>query len=186
MAEEAFIITQMLEWGVDLVHLRKPGAGYDACAKLLTAIPQPLRYKIVTHEHFALADEFQLHGIHLNRRNPIAPEHFMGSKSCSCHSLQEVECAKKKYDYVFLSPIFDSISKKGYKTTFNDDLLYAASRNGTIDDKVIALGGVSAAKIPLLQHYGFGGAALLGDVWNRVGDKDFEQYIRNLKTFKKF
>ena len=106
---EAFFIDKLFSCGLDLLHLRKPGAPIEACRNLLNEIPKRWHNRIVTHEHFALASEYGLHGIHLNRRNPIAPDGYTGSISCSCHSLEEVIANKPQRAYVFLSPIFNSI-----------------------------------------------------------------------------
>ena len=53
-------------------------------------------------------------GIHLNARNPKEPHDYAGHVSCSCHSVEEVKNKKHFYDYVFMSPIYDSISKVNY------------------------------------------------------------------------
>ena len=68
-------------------------------------------------------------------------------------------------DYVFISPIYDSISKHGYHSAFSDEVLRQASAQGIIDHKVVALGGVTRQRIPQLEKYGFGGAAMLGEMW---------------------
>ena len=48
------------------------------------------------------------------------------------------------------------------------------------DKKVIALGGVSLANIETVKDLGFGGAALLGDIWYRTESLDFDEYIKSL------
>jgi thiamine-phosphate pyrophosphorylase len=68
-------------------------------------------------------------------------------------------------NYLFLSPIFDSISKQGYCSNFSIELLREAQAEGIIDNKVIALGGVTPRKQPLLESLGFGGYAMMGAVW---------------------
>lgn len=166
--QEGAYINRMFEEGVDLIHLRKPGAQIDSCRRLIETIDEKWHGRIVTHDHFSLFKEYKLHGIHLNSRNPIPPEGHTGSLSCSCHSLEEVVERKPDMDYLFLSPIFNSISKQGYESAFNDETLRKASTDGIIDNKVYALGGVTIGKLPQLEEYGFGGAALLGDAWTRI------------------
>lgn len=61
---------------------------------------------------------------------------------------------------------FDSISKQGYRSGFNEAQLRRASAEGILTNKTIALGGVSADKLTLLHTLGFGGAAFLGDIWH--------------------
>jgi thiamine monophosphate synthase len=72
------------------------------------------------------------------------------------------------YDYVFLSPVFDSISKEGYRAAFSHEELLRASEAGLINAKVIALGGIDATTLPLLKPYKFGGIGVLGAIWDAV------------------
>ena len=69
------------------------------------------------------------------------------------------------YVYMSLSPIFDSISKKGYKAAFSAAELEEARLRGIIDQRVMALGGVTFDKINEVKRMGFGGAMILGDAW---------------------
>lgn len=88
---------------------------------------------------------------------------------------------KPQRAYVFLSPIFDSISKAGYEAAFTASRLQQAAADGIIDGKVIALGGVTANNIPLLKEWHFGGAAFLGDVWSRISHPDVDKYLKTLR-----
>lgn len=180
---EAANIRWLLDAGMDLIHLRKPCSTYEQCAALLEEIPQEYHSRIVTHDHFSLCKEFALKGVHLNSRNTIPPEGFMGSVSCSCHSVEEVARRKQIVDYVFLSPVFDSISKKGYHSAFSPQSLTEAARQGIIDHNVIALGGVTASRIGSLREWHFGGAAFLGDIWNRMGTPEIGEYIEKLRSY---
>ena len=123
LSGEAIFIDKLFSQGLDLLHLRKPEASLEAYKRLLLQIPKHWYSRIVLHEHFALAEKFGLHGIHLNRRCSQVPDSFRGSISCSCHTLEEVKKQKASKDYVFLSPIFDSISKVGYHAAFSSTLL---------------------------------------------------------------
>lgn len=164
--QEAEAVNRLFASGsIDLLHLRKPGSDIGDCRKLLDKIAKEWLPRIVVHNHFTLCAEYGLHGCHLNSRNPTPPDSHRGSLSCSCHSLEEAARRKPFMDYVFLSPIFDSISKQGYRSAFSDTTLREAAASGIIDDKVVALGGVTHDRIPLLEEYGFGGAAMLGEIW---------------------
>ena len=156
---EALFIDRLFGHGLDLLHLRKPGSTIEACRELLRQIPERWHSRIVLHDHFPLTGEFQLHGVHLNRRCPHAPDGYSGSISCSCHSLEEVAKKKPTSDYVFLSPIFNSISKAGYEAAFSTAALHKAAAESLIDNKVYALGGVSKEHIAQLKELSFGGAA---------------------------
>ena len=111
LSGEATFIGKLFSQGLDLLHLRKPEASLEAYKQLLLQIPEQWHSRIVLHEHFELAEEYKLHGIHLNRRCSVVPKAYHGSISCSCHTIEEVITQKDSKDYVFLSPIFDSISK---------------------------------------------------------------------------
>lgn len=155
--EEDKIITALFEEGLDILHLRKPDTAPMLAERLLTLIPEQYHKRIVVHGHFYLKEEYKLKGIHLNARNPNPPDNYKGHISCSCHSLEEVRTRKPNCDYVFLSPVFDSISKLNYHSAYTAEELRAANKTGIIDKKVIALGGIDTENIIEVKDYGFGG-----------------------------
>lgn len=104
--------------GMSRLHLRKPDCKRDELEGLLDNISPAYYDRIVLHDWFTLAEERALGGVHLNKRNPEAPPLYKGSISRSCHSLEEIIEYKPVCDYVFLSPIFQSISKEGYGSGF--------------------------------------------------------------------
>lgn len=177
---EAAAITSLFRAGLEILHLRKPGASIAEIESLLQQLPAEYLPRIVTHEHFPLASAWHLKGIHLNGRNPQAPAGYEGHISRSCHSLEEVEKYKPFCNYVFLSPIYDSISKEGYASAFSRENLLEARQAGIIDAKVIALGGIDARRLTEVVVTGFGGAALLGDIWSRKGSS-FLLHFQELK-----
>ena len=94
------------------------------------------------------------------------------------HSLEELENHKEKYEYAFLSPIFDSISKVGYKSKFDlqelkrkSPLLLGEGQGG-----VIALGGIDESKIEICRQLGFAGVAVLGAIWQ--SENPSEKFLR--------
>ena len=182
LSGEATFISKLFLQGLDLLHLRKPEASLEAYKQLLLQIPEQWHSRIVLHEHFELAEEYKLHGIHLNRRCSVVPNAYHGSISCSCHTIEEVITQKDSKDYVFLSPIFDSISKVGYHAAFSPTSLKQAAVESVIDEKVIALGGITANNIPLVKEWHFGGVALLGDIWKRMSDPQVDEYLNHIRT----
>lgn len=173
--DEAEKITRLLEAGVDFVHIRKPDNTLREVRDLIERIPYTLRRRLRLHGHFELVNEMNLAGVHLNRRNPSAPRNA-ASVTASCHSSEELkDCAG--YDYVTLSPVFDSISKSGYRARF--DLSEIA---GDLQGRnVVALGGVTPDSFNLLKEKGFYGAALLGYIWQG----DFEERLSRLREYVK-
>ncbi len=163
---DEYIIKGLVNRGIDVVHFRKPDSGIEECRSLLLKLTSGERSKIVVHDYPSLYEEFSLLGIHVNKNVTSLPEGYSGLKTRSCHSFEEVEMYKDDYDYLFLSPIFNSISKQGYMSSFSDAELLQASKEGIIDRKVIALGGVTFDKIPYLKDLNFGGVAMIGAIYN--------------------
>jgi len=164
IAEEATKINTLFDSGLEILHLRKPKASKEEYIALLDNICSYYHSKIKIHEYFELTNDYELLGVHLNARNPVYGGNKQVQISKSCHSLNELS-AIDEYDYVFLSPIFDSISKEGYASNFSDEVLKEASCQGIINKKVIALGGIDQTKLSLIKHYAFGGVAVLGSIW---------------------
>lgn len=160
IAHEGRTITDLLNKGWHRVHLRHPNASRREVQTIIESIPQELHRHIVLHGHFDLTAEFNLGGLHLNRRCPIPPSFYTGTLSRSCHSIEEV-LQSEGMDYVTLSPIFDSISKSGYKSAFSVEELRRLD-DATVP--VIALGGITPDLIPKLRDYNFKGYAMLGAI----------------------
>ena len=186
--EEDKIITALFEEGLDILHLRKPNTAPMYAERLLTLIPEQYHKRIVVHGHFYLKEEYKLKGIHLSERNPIAPEDYKGHLSRSCHTLEELKANKKGHDYLFFNPVFDEISKPSYMGNYTPEEIRKAHKAGIIDKKVIALGRIDAENIKQVKDYGFGGAAVLGDIWDKFDtccNRDYACLIEHFKKLKK-
>ena len=109
--EDAYLISNLLKMGIHSIHLRKPEATINECRQLLTKLTDAERAKIIIHNYSELYSEFSLKGIHINKNITSLPDGYNGFKTRSCHSFEEIERYKTEYNYLFLSPIFDSISK---------------------------------------------------------------------------
>lgn len=169
----------LLLGGLDCrVHLRKPGCTERQMRGLIEALPEEFRPELTLQDHLSLAPEYGVGGVHPTSRFPVVPEGWTGLVSRSCHALGEVAMCRDA-DYVFLSPVFDSISKSGYSSAFTDAQLRSAPE---IDGHVYALGGVRPEHFPLLAEYGFGGAALLGHVWRDCSPEGMRKVIGEIKS----
>lgn len=178
-ADALRIVGQRAE--VYALHIRKPDWDVQKTRSLIEALPKEVRRKVRLHDHFELCAPCGLAGVHLNHRHPHPPQD-VAVCTASCHSLQKVVQQKTTCEYVFLSPIFDSLSKRGYASGFSTQTLLEAAHEGLIDPKVFALGGVSREKIPFLKQTGFGGAAFLGAVWqNYLLDADLNAFEKHLQ-----
>lgn len=154
---EAEIINSLLKRDdITFLHIRKPDYQQFEIEMLLKQIDSNFHSKLKLHDHFQLLEKYSLAGVHLNNRNREAP---LGAKSISksFHLLSELKDLEI-FDYFFISPVFDSISKNGYKAAFDLKELEIAIKN----KKAVALGGVTPEKIPVLKKMGFWGGAMLG------------------------
>ncbi len=181
--DEQTIIHQLFDEGLEIFHVRKKEYSEKEMRIFIEQIPYNYFKRIVLHSQFHLAEEYNLKGIHVpvnfNR------EDANGSKSISFHSLDEIEKCKKKFDYGFLSPVFDSISKAGYKSNFNFPELklflknrIKSSNNRAEERHIIALGGIEEDKIDTIKELGFSGIALLGAIWQ---SKDPVEKFKKIK-----
>lgn len=164
---EAPIITSLLKNTLDIVHIRKLDVDTEKVETLISLIPSEYHARLVLHNHHELASQFAFKAIHLNTNKPLPPADYKGALTRSCHTIAELKDITP-YEYVFLSPIFESISKQGYTSGFTAEVLQNASQEGLINSKVVALGGITPSHFAKLQAYGFGGAAMMGYLWNTI------------------
>lgn len=186
--EEDKILTTLFEEGLDTLHLRKPNSEPVFCERLISLIPKEFHSRIVVHDHFYLCDEFDLMGIHLNRRHPEAPLNYKGPITRTCYAIDEIEQYKQDCQYIFLRNIYDSISEPTNKASFKPEELKEATRKGIIDKKVIAEGGVSLERIAELRNMAFGGVVIRGDLWKRFNihsECDFKEIIAHFRRLRK-
>lgn len=179
---EAQLIELMLLNGVDLVQIRKPHASDNEVDELLCQINPEYHSRLILNGNFNLLKRYEkIKMIHHSSRSCAMPEDFNGIVGISTHSPEEIILKKQNYDYLFLSPIYDSISKNGYSSNFSYDELNRLKEKGIIDNKVYALGGVTPDKIDALKNFGFGGFAVLGYIWN---SSNSDELVKRVKEFK--
>jgi len=165
--EGARIADALMRRGFWRVHIRKPGAAEERVRALLCEIPRELYPRLSMHDHFSLAQELHLGGVHLNRRHPEPPQGWNGLVSRSLHTVEELACAGTREDYLFISPVYPSISKTGYCPSFS-----IAELKPYLGERVFALGGVTPGCADELSAAGFGGAAMLGAAWRVEPDME--------------
>ena len=175
--KEVSLVNEMFACGLEVLHLRKPEAALAEMENFLSKIDAEYLKRISIHSCYDLVGKYGLRGAHLGRNRSLDLCDFHGKLSFSCHTLEEVIVHKPICDYVFLSPVFDSISKQGYKASFSDEVLAKAKEDGIIDSKVVALGGISLDNVARVGRMGFGGVAVLGGVWQS------SEPVRNLEKY---
>lgn len=171
---EARLASELLAAGLPRLHVRKPAFGPAEMRDYVHHIPARYHARLVLHGHPTLVAELNLGGLHLTAaaRNCLSsrPQLRPGQTlSTAFHTLAEIRQHRRKYAYVFLSPVFDSISKTGYVanpelSTLHEILRQRQQRGGYMPH-VLALGGITADKLALVRQAGFAGAAVLGAIW---------------------
>ncbi|MBU2916262.1 MULTISPECIES: thiamine phosphate synthase [Reichenbachiella] len=173
--QELETCNELLQHDVRL-HIRKPHGSKDELTRYLDQI-DPLHYeKISLHQHHSLVEELKLGGKHW-KSDQIIDNQCLTIRSKSFHNWEDLVQETAAIDYGFLSPIYDSISKRGYTSGFDETKL----KKWVTHSKpfpVYALGGVTFDKLEALQDLGFDGAALLGAFWNL---SDIKLRLKTLK-----
>lgn len=177
--KETDTVNKLFEQGLQRLHIRKPQFTADELQQYIDAIERQYHKHLVLHNHFELYHS-SLGGIHLNSHARNTPDIWQQLKnipeadlSTSFHSWQEVMDNQYPYGYVFISPVFNSISKPGYEASI--DLKEAKNtkeelaRHKQHIPLIIGLGGVNADNLVTLYHNSFDGAAMLGNIW-QAGD----------------
>lgn len=186
--EEDKILATLFDEGMDNLHLFKPGTSPMYSERLLTLLPDNYYKRITVHDHFYLKSEYGLAGIHLDQPDTPLPEKYKGRFSRTCCDLNQLKAAKKKAEYVFLGKLFDGITNPEERPAYTFDELKAASRQGLIDKRVYALGGMSLDNVRLAKDLGFGGVVICGDLWNRFdihNELDYKALIDHFLKLKK-
>jgi len=175
--DEPQVLTELLAQDLGRLHLRKPDWTAAQLEELIQALPPQFYPRLVLHAYPHLVRQYQLGGLHLTARARAAarrrPAVLPGQTlSTSFHSMAEIVRTRRRYDYVFLSPIFDSLSKVGYASNFIlGDLqcfFQAQAARPSYRPPIVALGGIEAQHISRVQQAGFAGAAVLGAVWQNA------------------
>lgn len=176
--EEVSVVNRLFEAGLQYYHIRSPFVDSDTQRKFIWQIGEDYRRRLVIHQHFEIAESLPIWGIHFKENNvkllaqgdpaylywvnhKIANPNF--HLSASFHDLEVIQKAKEPYDYVFISPVFESISKEGYTGSFN---LSSIQKTAYLTkQKIIVMGGVEPENIPIVHELGVDGVAVLGYIW---------------------
>ncbi len=184
-------LISMFEQDLQCLHIRTGTTNEKDLENLLRKIPPAYLKRIVLHGHYSLAIRLGLKGIHLTEKAKKDAETLVMLKqagglnvSASFHSLLELDQNKQSYTYVFLSPVFDSISKTGTRAAFEYPMLktfLSAFKQKENAPKVIALGGIDWNSVLKVSDLGFDGAAVYGALWNAADPVSVFRRIRDLK-----
>jgi len=168
---EAGIINDLFRSGMCRFHLRKPGSSIEQVSKLIDHIDPAFYQRIALHQYHELAATYNIARLHFTEQSrtrtfakTLESQKEKGIRlSTSTHDARLIP-SLSVFEYTFLSPVFDSLSKPGYTGTIKPGFRL---ENEDRSPRVIALGGVETDRLEIIKKMGFDGAAVLGAVWNQ-------------------
>lgn len=163
---ETEIINALFWEGLDLLHLRKPFFNSEEMMGFIQGIDPGFHQQLVVHNHYEAAEKFDISRFHFretDRQNYLYASFTAQTISTSVHDMETYNSLNKIWEYAFISPVFPSISKKGYGA--NTKMLDEIKNRRNAEVKLIALGGIDENNIRNAFDSGANGAALLGAVW---------------------
>ena len=186
---EILLIHQLFQNGLTRLHLRKPNCSFAEMENFISEINAKYYPFVSLHSHLQLAEKYKLGGIHktsYNFKEFSEKNNFFGRKTASTHTFEECEKELQYSDYVFLSPIFDSISKEKYCSTFKEEDLTKFLSSIKKKEKIVALGGVDKNNIEKLKTIGFENFALLGSIWKPfLETNNLSFFLKNFSVIQK-
>src|SRR5688572_10066573 len=120
---EHVLLVQFFELGLETLHVRKPNLTFGQLKEWIRKLPSRFHGRIMLHSHHDLCLEFQIKGLHFPDDLRLdAREYGKVSlrRSTSRHQVQDVVTSDTSFEYAYLSPVFDSISKVAYKAYFSE------------------------------------------------------------------
>ena len=180
------VLGALLSKGLERYHVRKPAWTLPQQRQWLETIPERWRSRLMLHQHHALAVPYGCSGMHFKDGTASAPvaEGLLSSRSC--HTLTALVDAVERYDTVFFSPVFPSVSKLGYGPKAELRSVVEWLRGTPAEARrarVVALGGITPANVHEALALGFDGVAVLGCLWQAQNPVSvFEQLQNSLVT----
>lgn len=174
MDSEIPFLLHLFEQGLPVYHLRKTDFSTRALRTFIEEIPEKYHKRIVIHTHHELAMKYNLKGIYISRshrkRKVVTAARMLWFKirkrklavSRTFRSIEDILDYNPKYDYVFLSPVFDSISANFQAGFLEQNLRHALKQTKYT---VLARGGVSVDNIQKAHELGFGGVVFYSGIW---------------------
>jgi len=182
---EIEILHQLFQEGLAYYHLRKPFKNYQEHCDYLDAIDKKYHNRIVVHLCHELVNAYGLKGVHFQEQMRIdhidnPGQYFkkldMYGKtiSSSFHDPEVLKQCDFEFDYHLLSPVFSSISKKGYEGKGFDV--------NHIDKLIVGMGGINEETVEATLKLGFKGIGVLGGVWNM--ENPVESFVALKKQYE--
>jgi len=163
---ETELINELFQEGLDLLHIRKPFINSKEMTDFINQINSEFHYQLVLHRHYDLAKDYNISRFHfreIDRQNNVHESFTDKIISTSVHDIEIFNELGEEWEYAFISPIFPSISKKGYGE--NSTILNDIKKRTHSNVKLMGLGGINENNISKAFESGVDGVALLGAIW---------------------
>lgn len=193
------ILTQLFEEGLANFHVLKPNLSPKHLKEYLEAIPKKFRKRVILHgyQNKDLVKTFKLKGLHINsgeRRQQFFTATRVSILKLSCpgihlsttyHSLKNVKNAPFYYDYVSLDNIFRSQSREVFKSHYDWTEIENTLHHQSNNKRIMARGGVTEKKLPMLRNLGFSGVFVKSAIWEAANPveafKSMKEVAKNAK-----
>ncbi|WP_326981309.1 thiamine phosphate synthase [Chryseobacterium sp. MYb264] len=182
---EVELINELFHEGLDLLHVRKPFINSEEMTGFIQNIDLKFHAQLVLHSHYDVAETFNISRLHfreIDRQNGLFKAFKDKIMSTSVHDIETFNELNADWEYAFVSPVFPSISKKGYGE--NSTILRDIKKRDNSKVKLIALGGIDEKNITKAFENTIDGIALLGAVWQSDSPIRLFRKIMKMKSTK--
>jgi thiamine-phosphate pyrophosphorylase len=164
---EVLAVKNMFKIGLQTYHLLKQRLSEENTIRFLNCFSKEERRGIIFHGPATLASEFDVK--------------YWPAGQGIIHNFRELINAPC-LPYLFLSPVFKSISKSGYGPGWKIEEIKEAI--GGANSPLYALGGIRTTNISIVRDLGFRGIGVLGAVWNSLDPVGaFREILAVTKSF---
>jgi thiamine-phosphate pyrophosphorylase len=193
---ETQLVTKFFEAGLETFHLRKHRLSAKKTMAFIDKIPVHFHDRIIIHSQHWLAWKYNLKGVHLTKSHKQKKVRtwlllkllkfkkqniFVTTSYSNIGQLFETN-RRYNYNYVFLSPIFDSLSSK-FQGGFTSHSLKSAIEKTELN--VVARGGVDASSIEKGNAIGFKGMAFYSSIWKKTDPfAEFNNIVEKFEELK--
>jgi len=166
---DAKTVVKLFDAGLGRLHVQSVRdwnvRQYEA---FLQQVPEVFRNRIVLEEQPDLVLSRKLAGFQMLPGDRIPPRWpKTAALSLKCHSYDEMRSTPKGCHYLFLSPIFPSVSKRDYvpQRTHREFQVIVERWRAEGGCPVYGLGGITPQNAAHVRALGFDGMAFIGSVW---------------------
>ncbi len=162
----------LLEGGCRLIQLRCKGWSPDdtlVVARAVRARCASVRATFIVNDHPELAVAADADGVHVGQldapteqvRGILGPERILGR---STHDIAQLETALTDADYVAFGPVFQTENVSRPKGTRGIDALTEAAQTVAGRAPLVAIGGITPARLPAIVEAGADSWAVIGAI----------------------